>query len=174
MSAPPVLLLAAHPCAECLTTPRRIVSGERAAEIVKACRADGTHFVCHKSRPGEIVHCRGVHDQFGSDAHRFAVANGIEVREVDPDAPDMLAGVSPTQLRALRELARQPMPTCGLPMAGYGRGPILSACRALVRRGFMWTYRTGSYGLTDAGVPLAREALRRWRAQRQAEKDGAA
>ena len=91
-----------------------------------------------------------------------------EVRE-----PDVLAGISPTQLRALRELARQPMPTCEHPMAGYGRGPILSACRALVRRGLMWSYHTGKYGLTDEGVPIAREALRRWREQRQAEKDGA-
>lgn len=82
----PELLMAARPCAQCLTTKNRIVSGERAAEIVRGCRREGNHFVCHKSRPGEIVHCRGVHDRLGSSAHRFAVAVGIPIREIDMDA----------------------------------------------------------------------------------------
>ena len=81
----PELLLAAHPCGQCLTTKNRIVSGKRAAEIVSGCRQDGNHFICHKSAAGEIVHCRGVHDRFGSNAHRFAVAFGIPVRQIDMD-----------------------------------------------------------------------------------------
>ncbi len=88
----PVLLLAAHPCAECLTTRNRIVSGERAASIIRECKAEGTHFVCHKgSERDQIVHCRGVHDRIGSSAHRLALALGIEIREVDPDklGPDV-------------------------------------------------------------------------------------
>lgn len=85
--ADPELLLASRCCGECLTTRNRIVSGERAAEIIRACRRDGTHFVCHKgSLAGLTVHCRGVHDRFGSSAHRFAVAMDIPVREVDPEA----------------------------------------------------------------------------------------
>lgn len=81
-----VLLLASGPCSECLTSRNRIVSGKRAAEILRGCRRDRTHFVCHKgSIAGLVVHCRGVHDRYGSRAHDFASAFGIEVREVDPD-----------------------------------------------------------------------------------------
>lgn len=82
----PELLLASQPCSECLTTRRRIVSGERAAQIVRDCRRDGTHFTCHKgSIAGLNLHCRGVHDRIGSLAHQFATAVGIPVRELDPD-----------------------------------------------------------------------------------------
>jgi hypothetical protein len=80
---------------------------------------------------------------------------------------DLLVGLSPTALRALRECARMPNPTCQHPMAGYGRGPILSSCRALVRKGLMWGTYSGQYGLTEKGIPIAREALRRYRAERQ-------
>jgi hypothetical protein len=82
----PELLLASRRCDQCLTTRNRVVTGERAAAIVRDCRRGGVHFVCHKgSEAGLIVHCRGVHDIAGSSAHRFAVAVGIPVREVDPD-----------------------------------------------------------------------------------------
>lgn len=80
------LLLASRCCGQCLTTRNRIVSGERAAQIIRGCRRDRTHFVCHKGSQAEmIVHCRGVHDCFGSDAHRFATRLGIPIREVDPE-----------------------------------------------------------------------------------------
>lgn len=85
-SATPELLLASHPCGQCLTTKNRIVPGKRAAQIVRDCRQTGNHFICHKSAAGEIVHCRGVHDRFGSNAHRFAVAVGIPIRHIDMDA----------------------------------------------------------------------------------------
>ncbi len=86
MPEAPVLLLAARRCSQCLTTRSRIVSGERAASIVRDCKASGRHFKCHKgSVAGLNVHCRGVHDRLSSDAHRFALAVGIEVREVDPE-----------------------------------------------------------------------------------------
>jgi hypothetical protein len=84
---PPVLLLAARRCDQCLTTRTRIVEGARAAQIVRDCRREDRHFVCHKgSAAGLIVHCRGVHELLrgGGRAHRFAKAAGIEVREVDP------------------------------------------------------------------------------------------
>lgn len=62
------------------------MSGERAAELVRDCRTNDTHFVCHKgSIAGLNLHCRGVHDITGGDrAYRFAMAFGIPVREVDP------------------------------------------------------------------------------------------
>ena len=83
---PPVLLLASKRCAECMTSRNRIVSGARAAEIVRNCRRQDIHFCCHKgSAVGKIVHCRGVHDLNPSRAFRFATALGIEIVEVDPD-----------------------------------------------------------------------------------------
>lgn len=81
----PRLAIAARPCSQCLTTRTRIVSGERAAEIIRECRASGQHFICHKAE-GEIVHCRGVHDRFGSTAATFAAAVGIPTVEIDMDA----------------------------------------------------------------------------------------
>lgn len=83
------LLLASSPCGQCLTSRDRIVSGERAAQIVRDCRRGGQHFVCHKAQ-GQVVHCRGVHDLMvvrdgGSLAWRFARAVGIPVRETDPE-----------------------------------------------------------------------------------------
>jgi hypothetical protein len=80
------LILSAQRCGQCLTTRNRIVSGERAAEIIRKCRRENNHFVCHKSPPGQIVHCRGVHELGPSKAYRFAVAVGIPVREIDMDA----------------------------------------------------------------------------------------
>ena len=81
------LLLAARRCDQCLTTRNRIVSGARAAEIVRGCRRDDVHFQCHKgSLAGVNLHCRGVHEITGGDlAYRFAKTCGIPVREVDPD-----------------------------------------------------------------------------------------
>lgn len=86
MKKQPELLLASHPCGQCLTTRNRIVSGERAAELVRECRASGHHFVCHKgSIAGLNVHCRGVHNRFPSRAHQLAVALGIPIVEVNTD-----------------------------------------------------------------------------------------
>lgn len=84
------LLLASKRCSQCLTTRNRIVSGERAAEIVRGCRREDNHFVCHKgSAAGLIVHCRGVHDiAGGSKAYRMAKAFDIPIIEIDPDALD--------------------------------------------------------------------------------------
>jgi hypothetical protein len=76
------LILAAKPCSQCLTTRNRIVSGERAAQIVRDCRSTGNHFVCHKAE-GEVVHCRGVHDLHSSTAYRFAKACNIPIVEKD-------------------------------------------------------------------------------------------
>jgi hypothetical protein len=80
------LLLASRRCDQCLATRNRIVSGERAAELIRQCKADGNHFQCHKgSIAGINLHCRGVHDAIGSRAHDFAVRFGIPVREIDPE-----------------------------------------------------------------------------------------
>ncbi len=83
----PELLLSARRCDQCLCTRNRIVSGERAAQIIRDCRRNDQHFICHKgSIAGKIVHCRGVHEIMGgSPAYRMACAIGIPVVEVDAD-----------------------------------------------------------------------------------------
>lgn len=82
----PELLLASKRCSECLTTASRIVSGERAAEIIRQCRDEDNHFLCHKSPEGQIIHCRGVHDALdGSRAYRMALHYDFRIRLVDPD-----------------------------------------------------------------------------------------
>lgn len=79
------LLICSRRCDQCLTTPERIVSGERAAQLVKKCRREDVHFVCHKgSAAGLNVHCRGVHEIAPSRSYRFASCFGIPIREVDP------------------------------------------------------------------------------------------
>ena len=65
---------------------------------------------------------------------------------------------SKTQEKMLRELVL----VCGLgryryQIAGYGAGPRLSACRALVRRGLATSYETGCYNATDSGKQWVRE-----------------
>jgi len=79
------LRLCARQCDQCLTTRNRIVTGDRAAEIVAECRRTGNHFFCHKDNQ---THCRGVHDVLlrdgGSNAFQFATRLGIPIEEVDP------------------------------------------------------------------------------------------
>jgi hypothetical protein len=53
-------------------------------------------------------------------------------------------------------------------IAGNARGPWLSACRALVRKGLMRTWRTGHYALTDEGQPIAEALVAEWREAREA------
>lgn len=80
------LLIAAQKCGQCLTTRNRIVSGERAAAIVRDCRKTQTHFFCHKAPSEKCVHCRGVHEIVESRAYKMAAALGIPIIEVDPDS----------------------------------------------------------------------------------------
>jgi hypothetical protein len=89
VSKTPELLLAARKCSECLTSKQRIVSGARAAEIVRACRTEDNHFICHKgSAVGKLVHCAGVNKVSPGRAYKFAVAMGIPVVKVDADNLD--------------------------------------------------------------------------------------
>lgn len=79
------LTLASKPCGQCLTTRNRIVPGNRAAQIIRDCKANNIHFICHKSDPNENVHCRGVHDLHQSLAFRVAKALDIPIVEKDMD-----------------------------------------------------------------------------------------
>ena len=74
--------------------------------------------------------------------------------------------LSDTQRRVLREMAREAMPI-NVPMGGHGRGPILSACRALVRKGVLHSYHTGTYTLNGEYRDMAKAELARWRELRK-------
>ncbi len=86
---PPQLVLAKQCCNACLTTRNRIVSGDRAAQIIRDCRQERTHFFCHKG-DAHTIHCRGVHeillrDGPGSQAFQMASLIGVPIVEVDAD-----------------------------------------------------------------------------------------
>lgn len=46
-------------CDQCLFGPGKIVSNARRASILRGCRKNDTHFVCHKT---EDACCRGFYD----------------------------------------------------------------------------------------------------------------
>ena len=74
-------------CAQCLFTPERIVSKTRMANILKECAQKDTHFICHKSKPGESVCCRGFYDTQTSNLMRIAQCLGaVEFVAVETDA----------------------------------------------------------------------------------------
>lgn len=50
-------------CDQCLYSKKRIVSKARMLQIVRGCRRDDRHFICHKhSMVGADVMCRGQYD----------------------------------------------------------------------------------------------------------------
>ena len=76
-----------RPCDQCLVTPQRIVSGERAAEIVAKVKRTDSHFICHKSEPGKNneICCRGVEDKVGPcQLHRIMGHLGA-IQQIDPE-----------------------------------------------------------------------------------------
>lgn len=63
----------AKQCDQCLFGPNRIVSGNRAAQIVKDTTRQDRHFICHKATiKGEDVACRGWYERFSSNLSRIA------------------------------------------------------------------------------------------------------
>lgn len=85
MGERPHYKLMSERCDQCLTTKNRIVSGRRAAELVRGCRDDDVKFECHKgSIAGTTIACRGVHEISPCRAYRFAMAIGVPVVEYDP------------------------------------------------------------------------------------------
>jgi hypothetical protein len=68
-------------CNECLFSPDRIVSGQRAAEVIDSCKKSGAHFQCHKATlNGLDVACKGFVDTFHghTPGMRFSKAMGLD------------------------------------------------------------------------------------------------
>ena len=68
-------------CDQCLMTPNRIVSGRRAAQIIRKTRAKDCHFICHKSHD---IACHGHSVQIMPQLYRIAGRLGA-IQEIDPD-----------------------------------------------------------------------------------------
>jgi hypothetical protein len=65
-------------CDQCLFSPNRIVPKKRMAEILRNCRRDDKHFICHKgSIAGRDVCCRGFYDTQTSQLMRIAQRLGM-------------------------------------------------------------------------------------------------
>ena len=79
----------ARDCGQCLMTKNRIVSGERAAQIVRETRAADIHFVCHKSPSRRGVACHNHNRQIGSRGRRIGEAFG-RIIWVDPQTLEQL------------------------------------------------------------------------------------
>ncbi len=65
-----------------------------------------------------------------------------------------LEELSPMQQRMLRYVSREPYE---VQIAGKNRAPHCSACRALVRKGLVYTIHTGCYGATEAGRAIFKD-----------------
>lgn len=53
------------PCNQCLFSPSRIVSDERAAEIIQTCLREDQFFICHKATEiGAHICCRNFFDRY--------------------------------------------------------------------------------------------------------------
>lgn len=74
--------------------------------------------------------------------------------------------LSPTQRKVLRIIARAPNHCRQI--AGHKAGPLLSAARALVRKGVLGSWRTGYFFIQSDYIAKADAELTRWRAERDA------
>ena len=71
-----------RPCKNCLMTKNRIVSPERAQEIITNCARKQTHFVCHKSsteeEEGEGICCKKFYDDIGQTSQMIRIAERLD------------------------------------------------------------------------------------------------
>jgi len=67
-------------CNQCLFSKNRIVSKERAAEIIKGCVDDQSYFVCHKATiDGKDTMCKGYYDQLGQHSQSLRIAERLNI-----------------------------------------------------------------------------------------------
>ena len=70
-------------CQNCLFEKDRIVSPERAKEIIKECISAETHFICHCStmlNSGNVC-CRGFYDIHGDEIRKIQIAKKLNLLE---------------------------------------------------------------------------------------------
>lgn len=76
-------------CKNCLLSKNRIVSSQRANQIIKGCKKDQVYFICHKaSMDGKDIVCKSFFDKLGHYSQLIRIAerlNAIELVE-QPDS----------------------------------------------------------------------------------------
>jgi hypothetical protein len=99
-------LLVRHECCnECLFSTNRVVSGRRAADVIKTAREQESGFICHKfsimeadeklSHADANVVCRGYYDQVGDRVLLIRLARMLGfVRFVDGEGKEIDGGLS--------------------------------------------------------------------------------
>lgn len=85
------------------------------------------------------------------------------------DADSLPPTLTDTQRNVLRMLARAPNSMDNL--GGNGRGPILSAARALERKGVVTRMACSTYAIKREYREAAAAELARWRAEKAAAQD---
>ena len=71
-----------NPCKNCLFTKNRIVSEERAKQIIQDCVKNGTHFICHKaSMEGKDICCKLFYDNFSKSCQLIRIAQRLNCVE---------------------------------------------------------------------------------------------
>lgn len=76
-------------CDQCLFSEQKIVSDSRRKDILATCKANDTHFICHKaSIAGTAICCKGFYDTQTSNLirtmERLQYIKFVEV----PDKPN--------------------------------------------------------------------------------------
>lgn len=67
-------------CKNCLLSPDSLVSNERRKDIIKTCKEEQNHFVCHKaSMRGEDVCCKKFYDELGHVSQLVRIAERLNV-----------------------------------------------------------------------------------------------
>lgn len=62
-------------CQNCLLSEDRIVSPQRAKEIISKCKRDQTHFICHKS---DDVVCNKFYKELGHYSQLVRIAERLK------------------------------------------------------------------------------------------------
>jgi len=70
-------------CKECLLSKNRIVSSQRAKEIISDCKKKQTHFICHKATiENKEILCKSFYDKFGHFSQMVRIAERLNFVEL--------------------------------------------------------------------------------------------
>ena len=70
------LLVYKECCKNCLLSKNRIVSQQRAKQIIEECKKEQTHFICHKT---DNVLCKTFYDKFGHYSQMVRIAERLNM-----------------------------------------------------------------------------------------------
>lgn len=83
---PGSFLVAEKRCAQCLYTKNRIVSEDRAAQLIAECKESGSYFVCHKGSltGNDQLCCNGYYEDAKDTAKVILLARALHVVKFIP------------------------------------------------------------------------------------------